>query len=117
MTQQAKSDFQQILAHTHIAHPYPLYAQFREIPVALQEDGSYLVSTYNEIVSLLHDPRISSNMNKSDAHKQMMEQLRQKQAEAVARGETVAEPMLGQQPSFIFQDPPQHDRLRRLVMS
>ena len=117
MTQQAKSDFQQILAHSHIAHPYPLYAQFREIPVALQADGSYLVSTYNEIVSLLHDPRISSDMNKSDARKQMMEQLRQKQAEAVARGETVAEPMLGQRPSFIFQDPPQHDRLRRLVMS
>ncbi|HTK10556.1 MAG TPA: cytochrome P450 [Ktedonobacteraceae bacterium] len=105
MAQKAKIDFQQILDHSHIANPYPLYAQFRETPVALQKDGSYLVSTYNEIVSLLHDPRVSSDMRKSDEQTQ----LRAQGHPATEQEEVV--------PAFIFQDPPNHDRLRRIVVS
>ncbi|GCE30172.1 putative cytochrome P450 [Dictyobacter alpinus] len=115
MAQQAKVDFKQILDHSHIANPYPLYEQFRETPVALQEDGSYIVSTYNEIVSLLHDPRLSSDMRKSDAQKQALQQAKQKRAQLAAQGQPVEEPE-EVVPPFIFQDPPNHDRLRRIVM-
>ncbi|MGW4797489.1 cytochrome P450 [Nonomuraea sp. NPDC004297] len=77
------------------ADPYRFFGELRASPVALQEDGTYLVSTYREIVALLHDPRISSDRRnlKGDA----------------ARS---ADP----EPSFIGLDPPEHDRLRGLAM-
>lgn len=53
----------QILDQSQRANPYPLYAELRSKPVALLPDGTYLVSTYPEILSLLHDPRISSVMS------------------------------------------------------
>src|SRR3954451_10318660 len=54
----------QITDYANRANPYPLYAQLRETPVSRQEDGTYVVSTYREIVALLHDPRISSDLRK-----------------------------------------------------
>jgi cytochrome P450 len=54
----------QITDYANRANPYPLYAQLRETPVSRQEDGTYVVSTYREIVELLHDPRISSDERK-----------------------------------------------------
>ncbi|MEV0346282.1 cytochrome P450 [Nonomuraea sp. NPDC050680] len=88
------SSYQQILQFSNRADPYPLYAELRKTPVARQEDGSYVVSTYEEIVALLHDPRVSSDRR------------------------NLADPSLGggQLPSFISTDPPEHDRLRRLTM-
>ena len=59
------SIFDQILDYSHRANPYPLYAELRRTPVTRQVDGSYLISTYPEIVSVLHDPRISSDMRNS----------------------------------------------------
>ena len=44
------------------ADPYHLYAEFED-PVTVQDDGSYVVSSYEEIVRLLHDPRISSDQS------------------------------------------------------
>jgi cytochrome P450 len=73
--------------------PYSVYARFREEPVTVQEDGTYVVSTYREISQLLHDPRISSDPRN--------------------------QPDSGDPPPlspFIAQDPPDHDRLRRLAM-
>jgi cytochrome P450 len=93
MTQ--SSIFEQILDQAHRADPYPLYADLRKTPVARQADGSYVVSTYSEIVSLLHDPRVSSDMlNSADP--------------TIVDGD--------QPPSFLHQDPPDHDRLRRMTM-
>ena len=57
------------------------------------------LSTYPEIVSLLHDPRISSDMRNS--------------AEAAA-ADTAEAP--GLPPNFLHLDPPEHDRLRRMTM-
>lgn len=45
------SIWQQILDHSHRADPYPLYAELRKTPVVRVEDGSYVVSTYREIVA------------------------------------------------------------------
>jgi cytochrome P450 len=83
------------------ANPYPLFAELRRTPVAWQEDGpdetgTYVVSTYREIVALLHDPRISSDLRKGE------------------KAGTIPRPSAPY--SFIRLDPPEHDRLRRLAM-
>ena len=49
----APSVFAQILDYANRADPYPLYADLRKTPVTRQDDGSYVVSTYREIVDLL----------------------------------------------------------------
>jgi len=84
------SVFAQILDYANRADPYPLYAELRKTPVARQDDGSYVVSTYQEIVDLLHDPRISSQ-DRDDGNSP------------------------GGAAAFIRTDPPDHDRLRRIV--
>jgi cytochrome P450 len=88
------SIYEQIHRFASRADPYPLYAELRKTPVARLEDGSYVVSTYEEIVALLHDPRVSSD-SRELAHPPPGEPL---------------------PPSFIGVDPPEHDRLRRLTM-
>jgi cytochrome P450 len=89
--------FSQILDFANRPDPYPLYAELRKTPVARQDDGSYVVSTYAEIVELLHDPRVSSDTRN----------------QAVAGG--LLERPASLPPSFLHLDPPDHDRLRRLA--
>jgi cytochrome P450 len=60
----------QIYDYTNRANPYPLWAKLRQTPVCWQEDGleeagTYVVSTYREIMALLHDPRLSSDLRRS----------------------------------------------------
>ena len=91
-----------IYDYANRANPYPLWAKLREKPVSFQEDGpdeagTYVVSTYREIVALLHDPRISSDLRKS--------------VQTGGRPQSSTAPYL-----FISLDPPEHDRLRRLAM-
>ncbi|MGP3960285.1 cytochrome P450 [Nonomuraea sp. 3N208] len=88
------SVFERILDPSGRADPYPLFGEFRNSPVARQEDGTYVVSTYREIVALLHDPRVSSD--------------RRNLASAAEAPDGAF--------SFIGLDPPEHDRLRRLTM-
>ena len=91
--------FGRILDHANRADPYPLYAELRETPVCPQDDGSYVVSTYREIVALLHDPRVSSDRRNLDER---------------FDGREPADP--SRPPAFIALDPPHHDRLRSLAM-
>ncbi|MFE4367987.1 cytochrome P450 [Streptomyces sp. NPDC056835] len=97
------SIWQRILDHSHRADPYPLYAELRETPVVRAEDGSYVVSTYREIVALLHDPRLSSDRR----------HLAEYGTDASA--EAAEEDSAGLPPTFIQTDPPEHDRARRLL--
>ncbi len=86
-----------ILDYSNRADPYPLYAELRKTPVALQEDGSYVISTYRELSGILDHPHLSSDV----------------------RNLTHPMPATGGEratPSFINLDPPEHDRLRRLAM-
>jgi cytochrome P450 len=97
MTQ--RSVYDQILDFDNRANPYPLFAELRKTPVSRADDGGYVVSTYREIVALLHDPRVSSDLrNRSDYP---------------AAGNENAVP--GLPPNFIALDPPEHDRIRRLL--
>jgi cytochrome P450 len=93
------SVYDQILDFDNRANPYPLYAELRRTPVSRADDGSYVVSTYREIVALLHDPRVSSDLRNRPDYPWTDETARP-----------------GLPPFFIALDPPEHDRIRRLLM-
>jgi cytochrome P450 len=93
------SVFDQVLDFKNRADPYPLYAELRKTPVSRADDGSYVVSTYREIVALLHDPRVSSDQRN--------------RADYPEADDENAVPELP--PNFIGLDPPEHDRIRRLL--
>jgi fatty acid omega-hydroxylase len=99
--------WQQVLRYANRANPYPLYAELRKTPVARQPDGTYVVSTYREVVALLHDPRVSSDLRR-----------RARAAPAAAAAGQGVEPILAivAEPSIITSDPPEHDRARRQMM-
>lgn len=61
-TTETPDTLHRILDYSARADPYPLYAELRETPVALQEDGSYVISTYRELMGILHDPHLSSDV-------------------------------------------------------
>lgn len=85
------------------ADPYPLYTELHRTPVLHEEeDGPYVISSYWDIESLLHDPRISSDAAN----------LAAAGADELNQAENTGLP-----PSFIRLDPPEHDRLRRIANS
>ncbi|GAB3857529.1 cytochrome P450 [Dactylosporangium cerinum] len=90
MTISVGSVFGAVLDPVNRHDPYPLYTSLRRTPVGREPDGTWLVTTFQEISALLHDPRISSAYDPS--------------------GEPI-----GLAPSFLRTDPPEHDRLRRLA--
>ncbi|WNO76878.1 cytochrome P450 [Streptomyces sp. AM8-1-1] len=59
-----ETPWQQVLRNANRANPYPFFEELRKTPVSLQPDGSYVVSTYREVVALLHDNRVSSDTRK-----------------------------------------------------
>ena len=73
-------------------NPWPLYAQLRQDRVVALADGSYALGRYDDVLALLHDPRVSS-----DPHTLTDSSNR----------------IVADRPPFINQDPPGHDRLRR----
>ncbi|MFI9245463.1 cytochrome P450 [Streptomyces sp. NPDC053086] len=85
-----------ILDYSSRPDPYPLYAELRRTPVARQEDGSYVISTYRELTDVLHNPHLSSDVRHLSHPMPSVE------------GTTT--------PPFINLDPPDHDRLRRMAM-
>ncbi|GAA4994256.1 cytochrome P450 [Streptomyces sp. NPDC005813] len=93
----------QITDFANRANPYPLYEELRKTPVLHEEEGGpYVISSYWDIESLLHDPRISSDFTNL----------------AVASEDELSGPeATGLPPSFIRLDPPEHDRLRRIANS
>ncbi|WP_328334773.1 cytochrome P450 [Streptomyces sp. NBC_00455] len=86
--------FAQVLDQDSRSNPYPLYTALRARPVSRQTDGTWVVSGYEEINALLHDPRISSDLHNANRA-----------------------PLTKVNPSLIVQDPPGHDRLRGAVMA
>ncbi|GAA4254808.1 cytochrome P450 [Dactylosporangium darangshiense] len=96
MTTSVGSVFSAVLDPVNRHDPYPLYTSLRRTPISREADGTYVVSTFREISALLHDPRVSSAYSPDEG----------------------ADPhqIVGLPPSFLRQDPPGHDRMRRLAM-
>jgi fatty acid omega-hydroxylase len=101
-----ETPWQQALRKANRANPYPFYAELRKVPVARQPDGSYVVSTYREIVQLLHDPRVSSDITKRPG-------ATPAGAELEAGSSPITQVVI--EPNIIVQDPPEHDRHRRMM--
>ena len=59
-----ETPWQQSLRYENRPNPYPFYEELRKTPVSRQPDGTYVVSTYRELVQLLHDPRVTSDQRK-----------------------------------------------------
>jgi len=96
----ASTLFKRILHPDSRAHPWDLYAELRKEAVSVQDDGTYVVSRYEDVKALLSDPRISSDVGKATPGTRM----------------TVNVPTPGTAPTFIIRDNPEHDRLRGLTM-
>jgi cytochrome P450 len=94
-----ETPWEQALKYENRANPYPLFAELRKTPIARQPDGTYVVSTYREVVALLNDPRVSSDSARRGA------------AAAAIGGASTALSL-----SMLTMDPPDHDRVRRAVM-
>lgn len=92
----------QMLDPAHRADPYPLYARIRgQGPVQLPANNLTVFSSYADCDEVLRHPYSSSDRLKST--------LAQR---AIADG---AQPRPFGPPGFLFLDPPDHTRLRRLV--
>ncbi|OBK17141.1 cytochrome P450 [Mycobacterium asiaticum] len=92
----------QLLDPVSRADPYPVCAELRAGgPLALPGSGFVLFSSYRDCDEVLRHPSSSSNHLNSTAAQQMIE------ADPSVRSETP--------PSFLFLDPPDHTRLRKLV--
>jgi cytochrome P450 len=93
---------QQLLDPANRPDPYPVYSQFRDRgPIQLPEANLTVFSAYRDCDEVLRHPSSSSDRLKST--------LAQRQVEA-----DVAPRPLGP-PGFLFLDPPDHTRLRKLV--
>lgn len=90
------SPFERAQAPAERADPYPLYAAMPTDRPVLLEDGRYVVSDYATVLALLHDPRLSSATPADDA--------------------AAAHPAPSREPNLLRLDPPEHDRLRRILM-
>ena len=92
------------------ADPYPLYARLRQRPVWRQPDGSYVVSGHAAIRGLIFDPRLSSEDLPPPRRPRTGNPLKDLILNPIKNRITATHRPL------IFRDPPDHDRLRSLVM-
>jgi cytochrome P450 len=105
------SPFAKVLEGANRANPYPLYALLRKTPVRREEDGTFVASTYAEIRSLLSDPKVSSDDRPKSKHAKTGNPLQ----------DFIINPIrawiIDTHKSVGFRDPPDHTRLRRLIMT
>jgi fatty acid omega-hydroxylase len=82
--------------------PYRFFDEMRKSPVAHVGNGAYAITGYAELVTLAHDPRISSDPRNMKR--------------AAAGAEPAPLDAYGDEGSMITADPPGHDKARRQSM-
>ena len=100
--------FAEAMKYENRANPYPFFDELRKTPVARVTNGIYAVSGFDEIITLTHDPRVSSDLRNRV----------QAPAQSGNRSEEMSAVMekYGKDPMMITADPPDHDRARRQAM-
>jgi fatty acid omega-hydroxylase len=88
-------------------NPYPFFDELRKTPVAHVGNGAYAVTGYRELMTIMHDPRLSSDKRKIAAPPA---------AEPSFESEANPVEAYGRGPMMIQADPPDHDRARRQAM-
>lgn len=84
------------------ANPYPTYSRLRTTdPVHQSPFGGLILTRYADIAQVLRDPRMSSDFRNIELPFDVVQGPAQQLEE--------------RQPSMLFLDPPDHDRLRNLV--
>jgi cytochrome P450 len=93
-----------------LANPYPAYAALRETePVRRMPDGSYFLTRYADLVAVYRDAQTFS----SDKHVEFAP----KYNVAPFGSDTAPSPLFEHHTtSLVFNDPPLHTRVRRLIM-
>ena len=99
--------FAEAMKYENRANPYPFFDELRKTPVARVANGIYVVTGYRELLTLTHDPRMSSDARKFPLAGKL-----------AAKAESQPEPTEAYGPpgSMIGSDPPDHDRMRRMAM-
>ncbi|MER6201369.1 cytochrome P450 [Streptomyces sp. NPDC001586] len=113
---QEQSLLHRILDHASRPDPYPLYAELRRTPVWHEAGGPYVISGFQDIERLLHDPRISSDSRNlaTDPGDPLIEAVEAGENGGAGSGtDGGVSAMLP--PGFLRLDPPEHDRLRRMT--
>jgi cytochrome P450 len=100
--------YTQAMKYQNRANPHPFFDEFRKTPVARVTNGIYAVTGYEEIIALAHDPRVSSDLRNRPNPAAIVQNTDPSVADLMEQ--------YSQDPSFITQDPPDHDRARRLTM-
>ena len=93
------------------ANPYRFFDELRKTPVARVANGIYAVTGYRELMTLAHDPRVSSDMSHSPLGAKPAAG-----AKTEFRGEADHMKAYGKAKTMITSDPPEHDRMRRQAM-
>jgi cytochrome P450 len=104
--------FDAAMRYENRADPYPFFDELRKTPVVRVTNGIYAVTGYEELMALAHDPRVSSDLRKG---RPPAGRDRPIADESVVEAPEIAG-AYRQEPSFIAQDPPEHDRARRQCM-
>lgn len=97
--------FDAAMRYENRADPYPFFDELRKTPVVRVRNGIYAVTGYPELITLAHDPRVSSDLRNAHPPTGGDRQIADEMMAAYSRD-----------PSFIAQDPPDHDRARRQCM-
>jgi cytochrome P450 len=105
----AESAWTEAMKYENRHDPYRFFDELRKTPVVQVADKVYVVTGYRELLSLAHDPHISSDITLSPIS-------------ATPAASTESEPgadhmkAYGREPSLIVSDPPRHDKARRQVI-
>ncbi|MDT5164489.1 MAG: hypothetical protein QOC88_1383, partial [Mycobacterium sp.] len=92
----------QLLDPANRANPYPVYEQFRAVgPMQMPDNGLTIFSSFRDCDEALRHPASSVDRQKSAMVQRML-------ADGAVQRSDVP-------PMFLFLDPPDHTRLRRLV--
>ncbi len=97
----ASFDLRQLPAD-FLANPYPVYAALREsAPIQRMPDGSYFLTRYADLVAVYRDAATFSS---------------DKQAEFTPKYGAGAALLAHHTTSLVFNDPPRHTKVRKLIM-
>jgi cytochrome P450 len=94
--------FEQLMDHGNRVDPYPLYEGMRQWPV-VEGPGLLAVTRHSDIHALMRDPRLSSDPRKSAGRTAIW-------TDDIPEGREIGAP------PFIFLDPPDHTRIRSLIV-
>jgi fatty acid omega-hydroxylase len=95
--------YAEAMKYENRTNPYPFFDELRKTPVACVAKGMYAVTGYRELLTLAHDPHVSSDISHSPLLRAM--------SGADPKADSRAQPK-----NMIIADPPEHDRMRRQSM-